>query len=66
MTFPIKESINTELWVDKKQGLYIPKWEKERIKKITDFLEEGKTEMAGTKTRQSGWNNSHYMEGKTN
>jgi len=44
---------------------------KKQIKKISDLLEEGKTEKAGKvnagmKTMQPVWNNLHYMEGKTN
>jgi len=38
----------------------------DRIKKITDLFEEGRTEMAGMKTRQLVWNDLHYMEGKKN
>jgi len=40
-TFPIKKRINTELFV--KENVLI---RKNGSKKITDFLEEGKTEMA--------------------
>jgi len=39
MIFPIKMRINTELFISGKQGLYI---HKERIKKLSDLLEEGK------------------------
>jgi len=43
----IKKRINTELFTDVKQGLYIQKGEKgtdqkDRIKKITDLIEEGR------------------------
>jgi len=53
-TFPIKKRISTELSIDEKQGLYIHKGDKERIKKkcLTDLLKEGKAEMAGMKNRQ--------------
>jgi len=37
-TFPIKKRINTELFIDGKQGLYI---QKARIKKLSDLLREG-------------------------
>jgi len=33
MTFPIKKRINAELFIDKKQGLYIQEGDKRRIKK---------------------------------
>jgi len=67
MTFPIKKRINTELFIDKKQGLYIHMEGKETDQenilirhvsgKITDLLEEGKNETvgkvnAGMKTRR--------------
>jgi len=44
---------------------------KNRIKKISHPLEEGKTEPSGKanprmKTRQHVWNDLNYMEGKTN
>jgi len=38
-TFPIKIIINTELFIDAKQGLYIQKGSDQEI---TDLLEEGK------------------------
>jgi len=33
MTFPIKKRINTELFSDRKQGLYIQKGDKEKDQK---------------------------------
>jgi len=39
---------------------------KKQIKKISDLLEEGKTETAGMKTRQPAWNDLLRKEGKTN
>jgi len=82
MTFPINKRINTELFIDGNQGLFIQNVEKEtdqekvlirknRSKKTTDHLEEGKTEMAGKvnagmKTRQAVWNDLLYMKGKAN
>jgi len=47
------------------------KGDKEWINKITNLLEEGKTETAGKtnagmKTRQPDWNDLHYVERMTN
>jgi len=42
ITFPIKKRSNTELSIDRNEGLYVQKGDKERIKKISDLLEEGK------------------------
>jgi len=48
MIFPILKIINTELFIARKQWLYIYKKEmKKRIDKISDLLEEGRTEMGG-------------------
>jgi len=44
--------------------------QKDQIKKITDFLEEGKLKWqerkCGMKTKKPVWNDLHYIEGKTN
>jgi len=81
MTFPIKKKINTELFIDRNEWLYIQREDKETdqenilirewIKKISNLSEEGETETAGKvnarmNTWQPVWNNLHYMEGKTN
>jgi len=51
MTFPTKKRINTELFIDRQQGLYKHKGDKERIKKITDLFEYGRTETEEKKMR---------------
>jgi len=67
MTFPIEERINTELFFDGNKELCIQKVDKETDKenilirkkgsrKITELLEEGKTEIAGMKIRRPVWN----------
>jgi len=45
ITFQIKKRIITELLISAKQGLYM---QKERIKKISDLIEEGKWKWAET------------------
>jgi len=50
MTFPIKKRINSELFIDRKQGFIYKREIKKWIMKISDLLEEGKTETAGMKT----------------
>jgi len=70
-TFPIKKRINAELFIYMKQGLFIQKGDKERMKKIMNLLEEGRTETAGKenavmKSMQPVWNDLHYTDGKTN
>jgi len=48
------------------RGFICKRDKKDRIKKITDFFEEGRTEIAvKEKTRQPVWNDLHYTEGKT-
>jgi len=42
MTFPIKKRINTELFIDRKQGLLYKREIKKWIKKLSDLTEEGK------------------------
>jgi len=42
MTFPIKKRINTELFIDKKQGVYIQKGGKEMDQETSDLTGEGK------------------------
>jgi len=51
---PNQERINTKLFIDKKQGLIEHKGDKERMRKITDLLEEGRTETAEKKMGE--WN----------
>jgi len=65
-TFPIKKRISNELFIDRTKGF------KEWISKITNLLEEGKTETmekvtTEMKTRAAAvWNGLHFMEGKKN
>jgi len=49
--FPIKKRINTELFIDGKQGLYKQKKRRVCIKKISDLSEEGKPKWQEIKCR---------------
>jgi len=70
-TFPVKKRINTELFIDGKQKLYIQKWRRDRIEKISDLSEGGRI-LVGNKS--SGCENSsrlfrwtyYYWEEKLN
>jgi len=60
-TFPIKKIINTELFINGKEGLYIQKEgsdQEDRMKKKSDLLEEGRI-LAGNKC--SGSENSDSL-----
>jgi len=63
----IKKIINSELFIDRKEGLYIQTGDKERIKKLSTLIEEGKLKPAGMRTlRLHVWIDLHYMGGMTN
>jgi len=68
MAFPIKKRINTELFIERKQGFYIQKW----FKKLSGKIEEGRIEMArkirGGMRTQSGslFGMTYLSEGRTN
>jgi len=47
MTFPIEKRINTELFIGRDGGFIYKREIKNWIKKLSDLLEEGKTETAG-------------------
>jgi len=65
MTFQLKKRINAELFIDGNKEILIQKVDKEtRSKKITDLLEEGKTETP--KWWESKWGNETRQQPFTN
>jgi len=66
-TIPIKKRSNTELFIDRKQWLFIQKGDKETdYEKLSDLIKEDKVKSSGMKTLwQPVWNDLHRMEGKT-